>query len=142
MNELNQTPCYKKILVIDDDAVDRYITTRTIKKYAFAQEVIIKESGESALEYLKSLADMPEEVPNLIFLALRMPAMDGFDFLEEYKNLPEVIKKKCTVMMLSTSLYRGDLERAKNNKYVSMFLNKPLDKGMLNEISLIGNPVS
>jgi CheY-like chemotaxis protein len=71
-----------------------------------------------------------------------MPAMDGFDFLEEYKNLPEVIRKKCTIMMLSTSLYRGDLERAKNNKYISKFLNKPLDKMMLREIPLISQTVS
>jgi CheY-like chemotaxis protein len=142
MNELNQTPFYKKILVIDDDAVDRYITTRTIKKYAFAKEVITKESAESALLYLKSLADTPEELPNFIFLAIRLPGMDGFDFLEEYKNLPEVIRKKCTIMMLSTSLYRGDLERAKNNKYISKFLNKPLDKMMLREIPLISQTVS
>ncbi len=142
MNELNQTPCYKKILVIDDDAVDRYITTRTIKKYAFAEEVILKESAESALVYLKSLAGTPDELPNLIFLAIRMPAMDGFYFLDKYQNLPDAVKNNCTVMILSTSLYPCDHQRAKNNKYVSMFLNKPLDKGMLNEISLIGNPVS
>ncbi|MCX6290223.1 MAG: response regulator [Bacteroidetes bacterium] len=135
MENQNQTPRYKKVLVIDDTYVDRYIAERNIKKYGFAEEVISKESARSALDYLAGLADHPEELPQLIFLDIRMPEVDGFGFLAEYENLPEQVKSNSIVMMLSTSLNPDDHEKAANNKYVSKFLNKPLNQERLEEIS-------
>ncbi len=134
MDELNHTPCYKKVMIIDDNEIDRYIASRNIKKYDFAEEVILKESANVALDYLKSLAGTSEDLPQLIFLDIRMPEKDGFDFLKEYEMLPELIKKSCIILMLSTSLSPDDHERAKHNKYVSKFLNKPLDKEKLIQI--------
>ena len=131
MDELIQTPRYKKIMIIDDNEIDRYIAARNIKKYGFAEEVVLKESANAAIEYLEALGATDEEHPQLIFLDIRMPEKDGFGFLEEYEKLDESIKKNCIIMMLSTSLNPDDHERAKNNKYVSKFLNKPLDKEKL-----------
>ncbi len=131
----NQTAIYKKVLIIDDTYVDRYIAQRTMLKHNFAAEVIAKESATSALEYLTGLAAQPEDLPQLIFLDIRMPDVDGFGFLEEYEKLSEMIKSSCIVMMLSTSLNPGDHERAKNNRYVNRFLNKPLNKEKLIQLS-------
>ncbi len=126
---------YKRVMLIDDNEVDRYIGLRNITKYAFAEEVIAKQSAKSALEYLKSLS--PENLPQLIFLDIRMPEVDGFGFLEEYKKLSELLQKNCIIIMLSTSLNPTDQERAKNNPYVKKFINKPLDKEKLHEIEVI-----
>jgi len=135
MENQNQTPHYKKVMVIDDTQVDRYIAERNIKKHLFAEQVICKESAQSALDYLLLFCDNPEELPQLIFLDIRMPDMDGFDFLAKYENLPEQVKKNCIIMMLSSSLSPDDLEKAKNNKYISRFLNKPLDKEKFMQIA-------
>lgn len=124
----NQKPTYKKVMIIDDNATDRYIATRNLQKYLFAEEIVAKESAKNALQYLESLAGTSEQLPQLIFLDIRMPEIDGFGFLEEYEKLPETVKSTCLIMMLSTSLNPHDLERAKNCKYVNGFLNKPLDK--------------
>jgi CheY-like chemotaxis protein len=142
MKENLQEALYKKVMVIDDSEIDRYIASRNIVKHGFAEEVILKESAKSALKYLESLGNTPDEIPHIIFLDINMPEMNGFGFLEEYQNLPEAIKKNCIVMMLTTSLNPSDHERAKSNQYVNRFLNKPLDKGMLNKLSLAGDSVS
>ena len=128
MSEANEKFVYKRVMVVDDNHIDRYIATRNIQKYRFAEEVIVKESAKSALEFLQLLSEDPEKLPQLIFLDIRMPELDGFGFLEEYEKLPESVKSNCVVMMLSTSLNPTDHERAKGNKYVKRFLNKPLDK--------------
>jgi CheY-like chemotaxis protein len=119
---------FKKVMVVDDNEIDRYIANRNITKYAFAEEVVTMESSRAALNYLASLKDTPDQLPQLIFLDIRMPEIDGFGFLEEYEKLPDTVKQNCIIMMLTTSLNPTDHERANNNPYVNRFLNKPLDK--------------
>jgi CheY-like chemotaxis protein len=128
---------YKKVMVIDDTQVDRYIAERNIKHYGFAEEVISMDSAHSALKYLSGIAN-EEDLPQYIFLDIRMPEVDGFGFLEKYAALPPPVKQNCIVMMLSTSLNPGDHERAKNNIYVKRFINKPLTKDKLETISVEG----
>jgi CheY-like chemotaxis protein len=124
---------YKKVMVIDDTQVDRYIAERNIKKYGFAEEVICMDSAHAALKFLAGVAN-EEDLPQYIFLDIRMPEVDGFGFLEKYAMLPPPVKQNCIVMMLSTSLNPGDHDRAKTNIYVKRFLNKPLTKDKLEMI--------
>ena len=135
--EDNVKPMYKRVMIIDDTYVDRYVAERNILKYGIAGEVVSKDSAKAGLDYLKSCESNPKLLPELIFLDIRMPEMDGFGFLDEYEKLPESVKGNCVVMMLSTSLNPEDHDRVKSNKYVSRFLNKPLDKEKI-EI-LLGN---
>src|SRR5215212_7007965 len=104
MNQENGKFIYGKVMVIDDSHIDRYVASYNIKRHFFAEEIILKDSAKSALEYLKMSIDTPENLPQFIFLDIRMPEMDGFQFLEEYEKLPETVKKKCIIMMLSSSL--------------------------------------
>jgi CheY-like chemotaxis protein len=128
MTTSNSNPRFKKVMVIDDNEIDRFIANRIIQKYKLAEEVILKESAQAALNHLSSLADFPGDLPELIFLDIRMPEIDGFGFLAEYEKLPESVKSSCVIMMLTTSLNPEDHERAQVNPYVSRFLNKPLDQ--------------
>ncbi len=128
MRTADEAPFFQRVFVIDDNETDRYIAKRMIQKYRFAEEIIVMESAPKALEYLLSLSDTPELLPQFIFLDIRMPEMDGFEFLKEYENLPEKIKSTCVIMMLSTSLDKTDHERAIASSYINRFLNKPLDK--------------
>lgn len=128
---------YKKAMVIDDNEIDLYVAEVVMKNTGFAAEVICVDSAKAALAYLKPLHANPEAIPDLIFLDINMPEMSGFDFLEEYQHLPDNIRRKCIIMMLTTSLDQADHVRAQGNEFVHRFLNKPLDKGKLADLSLL-----
>ncbi|MCX6350812.1 MAG: response regulator [Bacteroidetes bacterium] len=134
MNQNAENLIFHKVLVIDDNETDRYIADFSMHRYKFAEEVVLQDSGRKALEYLLSLENATDELPEFIFLDIRMPMMDGFEFLEEYEKLPEVVKKTCVIMMLSTSLNPADHKRAESNPYVKKFLTKPLDKDKMDEL--------
>ena len=115
-------------MVIDDNQIDLYIAEKVMETTRFAEKVICVSSAKDALAYLKPLYEKPDELPALIFLDINMPEMSGFDFLNEYQHLPENIRKKCIIMMLTTSLDENDRKQAEENRFVKRFLNKPLDK--------------
>lgn len=121
----------QNILLIDDNEVDNFVNQHLVIKSNIAETITVKESAIEALEYLKTL---DEKFPEIIFLDIRMPGMDGFEFLNHFEKFPVYLKEKCTVYMLSSSLSISDLDRATNNPNVKKFLNKPLDLDSLSDI--------
>lgn len=119
---------HKIVMVIDDNQIDLYIAEMVMATTHFAEKVICVSSAKEALAWLTPLYEFPDELPELIFLDINMPEMTGFDFLDEYRHLPENIRKKCIIMMLTTSLDQNDRKQAEENQYVTRFLNKPLDR--------------
>lgn len=127
---------YKKVMVVDDNEIDLYIAEMLMGTTGFAEKVICVSSAREALAYLKPLHADPEALPQFIFLDINMPEMTGFDFLNEYQHLPENIRKKCIIMMLTTSLDEDDRMQAERNQFVRKFLNKPLDRDKLAQLTM------
>jgi CheY-like chemotaxis protein len=123
---------FKRVLVIDDTDIDRIITEKFIKLYKFAEEVISVNSAQKGLGYLAAQTNN-DNLPDLIFLDLNMPVMNGFDFLDTYNNLPQGIRKK-NIVMLTSSLDDNDRNKALSNEYVLKFISKPLTEAILKEI--------
>ena len=124
------TGSYKTCLLIDDNYIDNFVTSRLLENSKFADNVIIQQSSAEAIEALRDGV----VTPDVIFLDLRMPVMDGFEFLQEYDKL-DIAKDDIKVFMLSSSLDPTELRRSLDNKYITQFLHKPLTKKILEDIS-------
>jgi len=118
-------------MLIDDNELDNFINKKLIEADSFSGATTIHISAQSALDYLKKNAGDAGQVPDLIFLDIMMPEMDGFGFLDEFDKLNDAVKAKSKIVMLSTSDSFKDLNRANQNKYVKRFLNKPLNAQIL-----------
>lgn len=124
----------KNILVIDDNAIDNHINKHVLTISNIAEKITVKTSALEALEYLKNKIN---DFPEVVFLDIQMPIMDGFGFLEQFEKFPKKKKTECSIYMLSSSNNLKDIEKANNNHYILKYLMKPLTQ--YNFVDLINN---
>lgn len=124
------------VMLIDDNEIDNFISKRIIELSQFAKRVEVKDSGRSALEYLEQHKDEPDLLPELIFLDINMPIVDGFMFLYELENFPKTVQKKCKVVILSSSDNKKDIDKIVSNDHVIKFITKPLTDQALSELKV------
>jgi len=126
------------ILLIDDNPADNRFHEIRIKESGLCKHVSKVSSGIEALDYIMRSADDSHSgafpKPDIIFLDINMPGMNGFEFLEKYAKLDEKLKSKVVIVMLTNSLNPDDKKRAMDTKQVSEFQNKPLTVKMLQDM--------
>lgn len=121
------------IMLVDDNHDDNFFHEREIKKLNLASIVITKNTGWDALEYLQS-KNAKDTTPDLIFLDINMPGMNGWEFLQKYNRLGKELQSKVIIIMLTTSDNPDDESRAKTWSFVSDFITKPLTKHKMEDI--------
>lgn len=119
------------VLLLDDNGATNIIHEKFITKANCAEKVVKFKSGAKALQYLKS---EDNESPNLIFVDILMPIMNGWEFLEEFVKMEPSDKKKSIIVLLSTSLSSTDREKANNIKIIDEVRLKPLTVKAVQEI--------
>jgi len=132
MNKLNY------ILLVDDNPADNYYNQFIINDAGVCNHIQIAINGVEALAYLRRAGEAGQiessPKPDIIFLDINMPKMNGFEFLVEYKKLDERLKSKVLIVMLTTSLNPEDQQKAKTFNEVNEYKQKPLTYEMLQEI--------
>ncbi len=122
------------IYVVDDDDIYQYLIKKKIEKRNIAYQIKTFKNGQDAIEYLNLMADTSTELPDVIFLDLNMPVMDGWDFLNAYMNLKNRLTKKIHLYVVSSSIHQSDIERAKNISEVTDYIVKPMNDSQLDDI--------
>jgi len=124
----------KKVYLIDDDDIFVFLTKKTILKVSSDIDVEVFSDGLQAITHIKEVADNPEELPDIIFLDLNMPVMDGWEFLAEYQDIYTSLARKNELYIVSSSISPHEMERSRNISSVSEFIIKPLVKEKFLEI--------
>ncbi|WP_192821339.1 two-component system response regulator [Rufibacter sp. LB8] len=127
---------YQKVFLIDDDEIHNFLCESVIRNQQFAQSVSSFLWAEEALEALSRIVrDEPAAFPEIIFLDINMPGMDGWEFIEEYRKLPQEFTQNCLLFVLSSAVDKNDITHARNLSEVSDFFSKPLTSDILHIIS-------
>lgn len=124
------------ILLIDDDEPTNFVNEMALQEANCAERIVSVQSGKAALEFLANKDTGAHPQPDLIFLDINMPAMNGWEFLEEYKKLPIEQKGNIVVIMLTTSLNPDDATKAADIAEINDFRNKPVSSNMLHDLIL------
>ncbi|HCI57266.1 MAG: response regulator [Bacteroidetes bacterium] len=124
---------YHSVLVVDDSEAEQVMIKQIITSEPFCDQLNVYADARKALDFIK--ATPVDQLPEIIFLDIVMPEMDGFQFLNEFEKLSESVRQKCKIVLLSSSDSFKDLNRANKCRYVRRFLNKPLTNSMLQAIN-------
>ena len=118
-----------KVLFIDDDSVALMLNRKLVEKALFAKETVTALNGKLAMDYYLTLLEQPQQencCPQIVFLDLNMPVMDGWDFMEEFSRSIFPHFNQTKMVVLSSSINPADLERTRKYPMVIEFIAKPV----------------
>lgn len=119
--------------VIDDDEIFVFVLRKLLQKTGHFDEVVNITNGLEAIESLRHQYDHNGNMPDLIFLDLNMPVLDGWQFLDEVEKLS--FKDQLRIFIISSSIDAREMEKAKEYPTVKSFVSKPVTFDWLNGIS-------
>jgi len=123
------------VLLIDDDFLNNYISTKFIKRYFIDSNITSCLNGKIAIDLLADYkATQPEFNYDYIFLDLNMPVMNGWEFLEQYTFLKIDPTAKSNLYLLTSSIHKDDVSKAGKYPLIKDFITKPLYSEKVMEI--------
>ncbi len=116
----------KSSCIIDDDPIFIYGTKRMMKETDFCDTITVFNNGEDALAGLNEMYQTTHELPQVIFLDLNMPIMNGWEFLDEFIKLPHNSLNKTVIYVVSSSVDPIDIDKVKEHELISNYILKPI----------------
>lgn len=120
-------------MLIDEDDIDNIINQKIIEAADFAEDIQVYKSAREALDLLSGAS--ADQLPQLIFLDINMPEMNGFEFLEAFSKLSNDIRSSVKIVMLSSSMSPKDIDKSASSPYVVKYINKPLNNRYLDALN-------
>ena len=116
-----------KIAIVEDEAIIASLLHKSLEKLGYNIVGL-------AVNYAEAVELLHENCPDIIFLDIRMPDLDGFEFLQEFSELPQRVLELCKIIMLSSTIDPIELEKARNSPFVLAFIPKPLTRDKIIEL--------
>jgi CheY-like chemotaxis protein len=123
-----------QVCVIDDDEVFQYTILHTLQAHNSVGNIMPFTDGAEAMNFFNINIDNHDILPDVVFLDVNMPVMDGYKFMDEYIKLIPKVTKKITIYILSSSVDLVDFEKTKNIKEVADYIVKPIRDNQLTKI--------
>ncbi len=123
-----------KACIVDDDSIYRFTMTKTLESTKLPMDIVVFNDGEETLNFMLANLNKVSELPDVIFLDIDMPVMDGFQFMEEYAKIEPKIGKHITIYMVSSSLDPVDIAKAHKISAISDYMVKPVGSVRLKTI--------
>ena len=128
----------RNIILVDDDDITNYLHKELFEDLNIAEKIIVFSDGATAFNLINKEFDNQEyniskQRPDIIFLDLNMPAMDGFEFLDEISKWAALSPTHTRIFLCSSSVHYKDKERA-GHYPVAGFITKPLTPEILKNL--------
>ena len=119
-------------LIVDDDPIVTFLQSKIVSKTGLDEDPTVFKEPQEALDFLKENLTNDSEIHYLIMLDINMPALDGWEFLNHLKEIPN--NEQCHVVMVTSSIDRKDKRNAANDPHVVDFIEKPVSAKHCNKL--------
>lgn len=123
-----------RFLLIDDDDIFNFLHTEVIKNVVANPEITMFNSSVEALEYINNLVESKIQLPDYIFIDIRMPEMNGFELVDELMKLPRELFKNSKIYFVTSSLDQRDKIKALDYPIITGFKEKTLTTELLKDM--------
>jgi CheY-like chemotaxis protein len=120
--------------IVDDDATFRYGFKKLALKKGVFSRLLTFNNGIEAIDYLKDLHNS-NSLPDVLFVDINMPLMDGWEFMDAFRDIHSQLSKNIVTYNISSSIDIEDIKRAKRNPLITDYLLKPIDEHYLADIA-------
>jgi CheY-like chemotaxis protein len=118
-------------MLVDDSELDSFVTRRILETCHFADRIYSHTCGNNALEFLRNMKTEGKRLPEVIFLDVNMPKMDGFDFIKEFDKISVEDRSAVKVVMFTCSVNPVIREHSRRYSSIYRFIHKPLSRDVL-----------
>ena len=129
---------YNYVMLLDDNELDNFINQKTIESHHFSKNIYVNTSSKSALEFLKNLEisalNNSNVFPEIIFIDIDMPMIDGIQFIENLNKIASAYLNKIKLVILTSSINSDDRKKINAISKEILFFNKPLTQDILTQI--------
>ena len=120
------------IFLVDDDHIYQFTAKKTLESMGLSGQISTFSNGEPAIEFIPAHISEPGALPDIIFLDINMPVMDGWQFIEEFQKLKPA--KKIALYMVSSSVDESDMQRSKEYKVIDDYIIKPVGRSRFEQL--------
>jgi CheY-like chemotaxis protein len=117
-----------KVLLVDDDRIYQFVTKKGVQTSKLSVEIVSFLNGSDALAHMEQAAQQKVRVPDIIFLDINMPVMNGFEFLEAYKGIKDKFSPPVPIYVVSSSADITDRQVIAQYPFVKGYLVKPVEQ--------------
>lgn len=129
-----QEPPIRSLCVIDDDVIYQFAVKLNLDQLKIARQVYTFSNGELARNFFIEEKNNPDILPQVVLLDINMPVMDGWDFLDWFKEFKQELPHEIAIFMVSSSIDQRDIAKARAYAEVREYLAKPLTEGSFYEM--------
>ncbi len=126
LNSEDQPPPFEHIVIVEENETDHFIQETLMKNIGLAGKIEVKKSAQEVLFALVSAKKLTE-IPDLILLSFQAKSEPGNNFLEKFAELPDLVRARCKLIIVTGNNTKEEKQRAIMNPSVIRYLEKPLD---------------